>query len=334
MSFQNNAGEKEIMKIENVKMHFPIRKGIFRQITGYVKAVDGISLTLNKGKTFGIVGESGSGKTTLGRVVVGLYHPTAGKVWYINGTNKYEISSGKIPLKVRQKIQMIFQDPFSSLDPRFTVEKALREGLEVSKEYDNKEIRSYLSKLLNDVGLSQDYFGRYPHELSGGQRQRVAVIRAMSIKPEVIVCDEPTSALDVSVQAQTVNLLQDFQKRFNLTYIFITHDISLTKYLSDRIAVMYLGKIVEMAKSEELFSNPLHPYTRALLQSLPHFEVRKGEKGRKKTLSGEIPSPINIPTGCRFRTRCPYATEKCEKIEPNFVDVGNNHKVACHLYEK
>ncbi len=334
MSLQNEVGTKEIMKIENVKMHFPVRKGIFRQVVGYVKAVDGVSLTLTKGETFGIVGESGSGKTTLGRVIVGLYQPTGGKVWYVSDTGKYDISSGKIPLRVRQKIQMIFQDPLSSLDPRFTVEKALREGLEISKEYNKKEMREYLLRLLKEVGLSQDYFGRYPHELSGGQRQRISVIRAMSMKPEVVVLDEPTSALDVSVQAQTVNLLQDFQEKFNLTYVFITHDISLAKYLSNRIAVMYLGRIMEMAESEELFSNPLHPYTRALLESLPRFEARKGEKGKKKTLIGEVPSPINIPSGCRFRTRCPYATEKCEKVEPKLIDVGNGHKVACHLYEK
>lgn len=333
MPLKDDVKTEEILKIQGIKMHFPIRKGIFRQVTGYVKAVDGISVSIKKGETFGIVGESGSGKTTLGKIVVGLYRPTTGKVLYNGKLGKCEISNGQIPLLIRQKIQMIFQDPFSSLDPRMTIEKTLQEGLETSKKYKKTgEIHSYLAELLKQVGLSKDYFGRYPHELSGGQRQRISLVRAMSLEPEVVVCDEPTSALDVSVQAQVVNLLQDFQEKFNLTYLFITHDISLAKYLSGRIAVMYLGKVVEIANSEELFSNPLHPYTKALLQSLPRFETRTSEKGKNKVLTGEIPSPINIPSGCRFRTRCPYATEECKRIEPDFISVGNGHKVACHLY--
>jgi oligopeptide transport system ATP-binding protein len=336
---QSTAVTNEILTMENVKMYFPIKKGVFRHVIGHVKAVDSITLSLKKGETLCLVGESGSGKTTLGKVVVGLYEATGGKILYNGEMGAYEISSKRMPLRIRQKIQMIFQNPYSSLDPRLTIEKTLSEGLELTEKFKGKsqaEISEYLSSFLNQVGLSKEYLFRYPHELSGGQRQRIALVRAMSLEPELIVCDEPTSALDVSVQAQVVNLLQDFQEKFNLTYLFITHDISLAKYLSDRIAVMYLGKIVEVAEGEELFSNPLHPYTKALLQSLPRFETRGKEKGKKRILSGEVPSPINMPSGCRFRTRCPYATEKCEKYEPELIDVygDGTHKVACHLYNK
>ncbi len=327
---EDTAVAQNVMEVEDVKMYFPIKRGIFRQVVGYVKAVDGASVSLKKGETFGIVGESGSGKTTLGKVMVGLYAPTNGKVFYRNEKKTYEISTSKIPLDIRQKIQMIFQDPFSSLDPRMTVESTLREGLEVKGK--RKDAIPLLARMLEEVGLSKEYLSRYPHELSGGQRQRIALVRAMVLNPDIVVCDEPTSALDVSVQAQVVNLLQKFQEELNLTYVFITHNISLAKYLSDRIAVMYLGKIVEECESEELFENPLHPYTRALLQSIPRFAVRSEQKGRKQTLKGEIPSPINIPSGCRFRTRCPYATKKCEKEEPSLKEV-NGHLVACHYAE-
>ncbi len=333
----NQTITDEILQIENVKMYFPVKKGIFRRVIGYVKAVDDISLSLKKGETLCLVGESGSGKTTLGKVVVGLYKATEGKIFYKTEEGTYEISK-KLPLNVRQKIQMIFQNPYSSLDPRLTVERTLSEGLEMTEKFKSKpkELSSYLATLLEQVGLSKEYLFRYPHELSGGQRQRVALVRAMSLEPDLVVCDEPTSALDVSVQAQVVNLLQDFQDKLNLTYLFITHDMALAKYISDRIAVMYLGKVVEIANGEELFSNPLHPYTKALLQSLPRFEARTSEKGKKNTLKGEIPSPINMPSGCRFRTRCPYATKICEKIEPTLINVDENgeHRVACHLYDK
>lgn len=337
MNLQNEITyDKKALVAENVKMYFPIKRGILRHVIGYVKAVDDVSLTIKKGEALGLVGESGSGKTTFGKVIVGLYKPTNGRILYNSGSGVHEISQGKIPRGVRRKIQMIFQDPFSSLDPRMTIEETLSEGLEISERFkksNDEEIHGYLSNLLEQVGLSKEYFSRYPHELSGGQRQRIALVRTVSLEPDFVVCDEPTSALDVSVQAQVVNLLQDFQEKMGLTYLFITHDISLAKYLSTRIAVMYLGKIVEVANSEELFASPLHPYTKALFQSLPRFEVRTAEKGGKNVLRGEIPSPINMPTGCRFRTRCPYAMKKCEKVEPPLVNVDNNgHKVACWLY--
>lgn len=328
-----SVGTKEILGAENVKMYFPIRKGIFRQVIGHVKAVDDVSVSVKKGETFGLVGESGSGKTTFGRVAVGLYKPVSGKIVYRSENAEYDISgSGKMPLKLRQRIQMIFQDPFSSLNPRLTVEQTLSEGLEISDRFrSKKEIHSYLSSLMEQVGLSGDYMYRFPHEFSGGQRQRIAIVRAMAMNPSLIVCDEPTSALDVSVQAQVVNLLKDFQKKLDLTYLFITHNIVLAKYVSDRIAVMYLGKMVEIAESEELFSNSLHPYTKSLLSAIPKFEMRDG-KGKKNTLKGEIPSPINMPKGCRFRTRCPYAMDVCAKVDPPLVEGPENHMIACHLH--
>lgn len=319
---------ERLLEVKELKTYFPVRGGFFNRITGYVKAVDGVSFYVNKGETLGLVGESGCGKSTLGRSILRLIEPMDGKVIFKN-KNILELTKKEM-LKTRKEMQMIFQDPFSSLNPRKTVKEIIGQGYEIHQPNINKKQRDKLvANLLNEVGLDSVYMSRYPHEFSGGQRQRIGVARALALNPDLIIADEPVSALDVSIQSQILNLLNRLQEKLSLTYIFIAHDLSVVKHLSDRIGVMYLGKIVELADGDELYKNPLHPYTQALLSAIPIPEV--GVKKEEILLEGDVPSPLNPPKGCRFHTRCRYTENLCKEIEPEFKDKGNNHYVACHL---
>lgn len=316
-----------LIEVKNLKKYFPVRR--FLLAKDYVRAVDDVSFFIREGETFGVVGESGSGKTTLARTMLRLIEPTSGAV-YFDGKNVYELK-GKELLEFRRKAQMVFQDPFSSLDPRMTIFDIIMEGpLAHGMKIDNPE--EFVVSLLEKVGLKREHVYRYPHEFSGGQRQRIAIARALALQPKFVVLDEPTSALDVSVQAQILELLKDLQKKHNLTYMFISHDLAVVKYMSNRIAVMYLGKIVEIAGSEELFEKPLHPYTRMLLAAIPIPDPILAKKKIRETVFGEPPSPMHIPPGCRFHNRCIYATPLCMYKEPPLVEVEKNHWVACWLY--
>jgi oligopeptide/dipeptide ABC transporter ATP-binding protein len=318
---------KELVRVNKLKKYFPIKSGIFSQVSNYVKAIDGMDMGVLEGETVGLVGESGCGKTTFGKTVIKLIEPTEGTIFF-NEQDITHFDSGQMrPL--RRNMQIIFQDPYGSLNPRMKVENIVGEGLLIHKIVPEKNRREEIKRLLETVGLREDVVLRYPHEFSGGQRQRIAIARALAVKPSFIVCDEPVSALDVSVQAQIINLFLKLQEEFKLTYLFISHDLRIVKHISDRVAVMYLGKIVELSDSEELYKNPLHPYTQVLLSAVP---VPNPEMKRKRIiLSGDIPSPIDPPSGCRFHTRCPIAIEKCSKEEPILRDVGGGHLVACHL---
>jgi oligopeptide/dipeptide ABC transporter ATP-binding protein len=318
---------KELVRVNKLKKYFPIKSGIFSQVSNYVKAIDGMDMGVLEGETVGLVGESGCGKTTFGKTVIKLIEPTEGTIFF-NEQDITHFDSGQMrPL--RRNMQIIFQDPYGSLNPRMKVENIVGEGLLIHKIVPEKNRREEIKRLLETVGLREDVVLRYPHEFSGGQRQRIAIARALAVKPSFIVCDEPVSALDVSVQAQIINLFLKLQEEFKLTYLFISHDLRIVKHISDRVAVMYLGKIVELSDSEELYKNPLHPYTQVLLSAVP---VTNPEMKRKRIiLSGDIPSPIDPPSGCRFHTRCPIAIEKCSKEEPILRDVGGGHLVACHL---
>jgi len=316
-----------LVKVRNLKMHFPITQGIIvqRQI-GAIKAVDGLDFDIKQGETLGLVGESGCGKSTTGRAILQLYRPTAGDV-YFEGQHLNELK-GEPLRKMRARMQMIFQDPYASLNPRMTVGDIVGEPLTVHNIAKGKERRERVQELLNVVGLNPYFVNRYPHEFSGGQRQRIGVARALAVQPEFIVCDEPISALDVSIQAQIINLLEDLQEEFHLTYLFIAHDLSVVRHISDRIAVMYLGKIVELTTRFELYDNPLHPYTQALLSAVPIPDPVVEEERRRIILEGDVPSPAHPPVGCNFNTRCPVAMDVC-KEDPPFVDVGDGHWVAC-----
>lgn len=320
-----------LLEVKGLKKYFPIKRGFLGRSSEVVKSVDDVSFSIEKGKTLGLVGESGCGKTTTGRTIVRLYEPTSGQIKF----KGREIS--KIPekdfLTIRKSMQMIFQDPYASLNPRMTVSDIIMEAMEIHHLYDEKGRKEKVRELLNIVGLNSEHANRYPHEFSGGQRQRVGIARALAVEPEFIVCDEPISALDVSIQAQIVNTLEDLQKNFNLTYLFIAHDLSMVKHISDDIAVMYLGGIVEIAESNELYKHPLHPYTQALLSAIPIPDPRKAHSKTRIMLEGEIPSPINPPSGCKFHTRCKYASNICKEVVPKLVDVGAGHMVACHLFE-
>lgn len=318
---------KELVRVNKLKKYFPIKSGIFSQVSNYVKAIDGVDIGVLEGETVGLVGESGCGKTTFGKTVIKLIEPTEGTICF-NELDITHFDSGQMrPL--RRNMQIIFQDPYGSLNPRMKVENIVGEGLLIHEIVPEKNRREEIKRLLETVGLREDVVLRYPHEFSGGQRQRIAIARALAVKPSFIVCDEPVSALDVSVQAQIINLFLKLQEEFKLTYLFISHDLRIVKHISDRVAVMYLGKIVELSESEELYKNPLHPYTQVLLSAVP---VPNPEMKRKRIiLSGDIPSPIDPPSGCRFHTRCPIAIEKCSKEEPILRDVGGGHLVACHL---
>ncbi|MCB9419598.1 MAG: ATP-binding cassette domain-containing protein [Ardenticatenaceae bacterium] len=322
-----------LVTVKNLKKHFPIQRGIVVQRTvGAVKAVDGISFNIARGETLGLVGESGCGKSTAGRTLLGLYPATDGQIT-IDGLD-VRTAKGKELLAVRRKAQMIFQDPFASLNPRWTVNSIVSEPLRVHKLLPNeKERADRVKELLELVGLSSRYVNRFPHEFSGGQRQRIGVARALASEPDFIVCDEPISALDVSIQAQVVNLLEDLQAQFNLTYLFIAHDLSMVRHICSRVAVMYLGVMAELAGKDELYENPLHPYTQALLSAVPVPDPKTSRKRQRIILTGDVPSPIDPPSGCRFHTRCPIAQPHCAQVEPAWREVGTGHFVACHEVE-
>ncbi len=323
-----------LVDVRDLKMYFPLTRGIVLQrVVGYVRAVDGVSFSIERGKTLGLVGESGSGKTTIGRTIVRLYKPTGGEIMF--GDVDLATLKGESLRQMRQRVQMVFQDPFASLNPRFTIGSLIAEPMHIYKVASHKEIRDRTSELLRVVGLRAEYIDRYPHEFSGGQRQRIAVARALSINPEFVIADEPVSALDVSIRAQVLNLLQNLQERFNLTYLFVSHDLSVVRHVADRIAVMYLGKIVEMSDRDELYRAPKHPYTRALLSAVPIPDPQIEKHRQRIILSGDQPSPIKLPSGCRFHTRCPMAQDICREIEPVFeAKEGREHFAACHFSEK
>lgn len=319
---------KKLLEVRDLKIYYPVRenKGL-RTIKKQLKAVDGISFDVYEGETFGIVGESGCGKTTTGKAIVRLLKPTEGSISF-EGRDISRINSRNEQKALARKIQLIFQDPYSSLDPRFTVGATIGEPLVVHGGLTREQCREKVLSLMEDVGLGKQQYSKFPHEFSGGQRQRIGVARALALNPSLIVCDEPVSALDVSIQAQILNLLQDLQKKYSLTYIFISHNLSVVKHLCDRIMVMYLGNVVELCSSKELFENPRHPYSKALLAAIP---VPDPEHPRQiEGLEGDVPSPINPPSGCCFRTRCPYADERCAREKPILQDIGNGHMVACH----
>ena len=322
-----------LLDVRDLKMYFPLTQGVILQRTvGYVKAVDGVSFQIQRGQTLGLVGESGSGKTTIGRTLIRLYKPTSGEIIF-DGQDLTKME-GEPLRQVRRKAQMVFQDPYASLNPRFTIGTLVSEPMQVYNIGTKQEIRDRAEELLRVVGLRPEYIDRYPHEFSGGQRQRIAVARALSINPEFVIADEPVSALDVSVRAQVLNLLQRLQSQFHLTYLFVSHDLSVVRHVADRIAVMYLGRIVELADRDELYASPKHPYTRALLSAVPIPDPTIERKRQRIILSGDLPSPINIPSGCRFHTRCPMAQQICREIDPAFErKEGHDHFAACHFAE-
>lgn len=323
------SNNKALIEIKNLKKYFPIKKGLFNKVVGNVKAVDDVSFTINKGETLGLVGESGCGKTTTGRTIMKLYEPTAGEIIF-HGTDiaKY---TPKQMREYRKKMQMIFQDPYASLNSRMTVGDIIGEAIDIHDLMKGKEREDRVRYLLNRVGLNSDHASRYPHEFSGGQRQRVGIARALAVEPEFIICDEPISALDVSIQAQVVNMLEELQEDLGLTYLFIAHDLSMVKHISNRIGVMYLGKLVEIGESNELYSNPVHPYTQALLSAIPIPDPDEAATNQRIVLEGDIPSPIDPPPGCRFKNRCRYAKPICSEVDPEMKDLGGGHFAACHL---
>ncbi|MBB6450613.1 peptide/nickel transport system ATP-binding protein/oligopeptide transport system ATP-binding protein [Geomicrobium halophilum] len=323
--------QEKILQIDNLKKHFPVKSGVLQRTKGHVRAVDGINFYIKKGESFGLVGESGCGKSTAGRTIMRLYEPTEGKITF----DGEDISTQKERhlFKLRREMQMIFQDPFSSLNPRKTVGSMLVEPLKVHGLYKgSKERKEKCQEIMSRVGLNPSFLNRYPHEFSGGQRQRIGIARALVLEPKMIVADEPVSALDVSVQSQVLNLLDDLQVDFDLTYLFIAHDLSVVKHFSDRIGVMYLGNMAEVAEKTDLYDDPLHPYTQALLSAVPRSHPRE-RKRERILLEGELPSPANPPNGCVFHTRCPHVMDHCKEIEPKMQEVKPNHYVACHLYE-
>ena len=319
-----------LLRVDHLVKHFPITQGIIvqRQV-GAVRAVDDISFDIHNGETLGLVGESGCGKSTTGRTIIQLYRPTSGHVYYKDVD--LVTLKGSALRRMRRKMQMIFQDPYASLNPRMTVGEIVGEPLVIHGVAHGKDMQDRVSHLLEQVGLNPAFANRYPHEFSGGQRQRIGVARALALQPELIVCDEPISALDVSIQAQVVNLLEDLQDQFNLTYLFIAHDLSMVRHISDRVAVMYLGMLCEMATRDELYDNPLHPYTQALLSAVPIPDPMAEEKRHRIILEGDVPSPVNPPSGCHFRTRCPIAQATCAEVTPEWRELRPGHFVACHF---
>ncbi|GCE17529.1 ABC transporter ATP-binding protein [Dictyobacter kobayashii] len=328
------VGTQLLLDVRNLKMYFPVTRGIiFQKTVGNIQAVDDVSFGIARGQTLGLVGESGSGKTTIGRSIIRLYKPTAGQVFF-DGQDMVQMDADTL-WKIRKKVQMIFQDPFASLNPRFTIGSLVSEPMHIYHMGSRQEIRARTEELLSLVGLRPEYIDRYPHEFSGGQRQRIAVARALAVNPELIIADEPVSALDVSVRAQVLNLLQNLQGRFNLTYLFISHDLSVVRHVADRVAVMYLGRIVELADRDELYIAPKHPYTRALLSAVPIPDPLIEKKRQRIILTGDLPSPMKMPTGCRFHTRCPMAQNICREVEPAFeAKEGHEHYAACHFSDQ
>ena len=320
-----------VLKVESLKVHFPVKGGLFTK-KQVVKAVDGVSFEIYPKETFGLVGESGCGKSTTGRAIVKLYEPTSGSIYY-HGEDVTKIRGSHLA-EFRRNVQMIFQDPYASLNPRMTVGEIIREPMDIHHIVQTKEEREQrVRELLDIVGLKPDHIRRYPHEFSGGQRQRIGIARTLALNPQFIVCDEPISALDVSIQAQVINLLEHIQKEMGISYLFIAHDLSMVKHISDRIGVMYLGNLVEIGDSDDVYHRPLHPYTQALLSAVPIPDPRVAREKKRIVLEGELPSPLDTPSGCVFRNRCPNATERCAKEKPGMVNVGKR-RVACFLYEK
>ncbi|KKC30309.1 ABC transporter ATP-binding protein [Caldanaerobacter subterraneus] len=319
------SDSKVLLEVKNLKKYFYVKGGV-------LKAVDDVSFAIKKGETLGLVGESGCGKSTTGRTIIGLYEPTAGEI--IFDGEKVDHLSYEGRKKFARRVQMIFQDPYASLNPRMTVGDIIGEGIDIHGLYTGKERMERIYELLEMVGLNREHANRFPHEFSGGQRQRIGIARAMAIEPEFIIADEPISALDVSIQAQIVNLLMNLQEEKGLTYLFIAHDLSMVRHISDNVAVMYLGTIVEMTSSAELYANPLHPYTQALLSAVPIPDPKVQKKRERIILEGDVPSPINPPSGCKFRTRCKYAMDICKEQAPPLKEVASGHFVACHLFNK
>lgn len=321
--------EKTLLEIKDLKMYFENRKGLLGKKIEYVKAVDGVSFTIRQGETVGLVGESGCGKSTTGYSIMRLYRPTSGSIIY-DGVDIAGMSAKEV-WPYRKKMQMIFQDPYASLNPRMTVSDIIGEPLDIYHLCEGKERQERIYELLNTVGLGKEHASRYPHEFSGGQRQRVGIARALAVNPEFVVCDEPISALDVSIQAQVVNMLEDLQASLGLTYLFIAHDLSMVRHISRKVGVMYLGSLVELAETEELYEHTLHPYTKALISAVPELDPAISKTKKAQMLTGDVPSPIDTPKGCKFASRCPHATKKCMEERPVFKDAGGGHFVACHL---
>lgn len=323
--------EDILLQVKNVKKHFPIKGGILKRTIGHLKAVDGISFDIYEGETLGVVGESGSGKSTLGRVILRLLEPTDGQVIF-DGTDISNYSNRQVR-PFRKDMQIIFQDPFASLNSKMSVEELIEEPLIIQQKMPKEERRKRVIEMLGHVGLRASDRMKYPHEFSGGQRQRISIARALIMNPRLVVCDEPVSALDVSIQSQVLNLMKDLQDEFNLTYFFIAHDLSVIKHISDRVAVMYLGRFVELTTKNRIYENPLHPYTQSLLSAIPVIDPKFSGKRREKIiLKGDLPNPANPPSGCAFRTRCPHAHERCKLERPEFTEIEDGHFVACHLY--
>lgn len=319
-----------LLQVEDLKKYYPLAGSPFSLEKGYVKAVDGVSFTINRGETMGLVGESGCGKTTVGRTLLRLYQPTGGRVLF---EGKDIFSAGKRELNaLRAQMQMIFQDPYSSLNPRIPVEETIAEAVRVHKIVPEKECKEYVLRVMEDCGLQADYRDRYPHEFSGGQRQRICIARALALNPKFVVCDEPVSALDVSIQAQIINLLKGLQKKYNMSYLFISHDLSVVQHISDKIGVMYLGNLVEYGSKEDVFARTKHPYTEALLSAVPMPDPRS--KMKRIILEGDVPSPANPPSGCPFHTRCSHCQAECRSKKPQIQEVEPGHWVACHMHSK
>lgn len=327
---KNTIGTEYILEVQNLKKYFPLNKNLFGKPSAYLKAVDNVSFKVKKGTTIGVVGESGCGKTTLGRTILKLNDSSGGKIFF-NGEDITNLSKKQMR-KYRTDIQLIFQDPYSSLPPRMTVGNIISEAVKVHHIVPKEEISAYVHDIMKKCGLQSQYYDRYPHEFSGGQRQRICIARALAVKPKLVICDEPVSALDVSIQAQIINLLKELQNSMGLTYVFISHDLSVVKYITDQIMVMYLGNVMELGETNEIFDNPLHPYTKALFSAVP--VPNPDIKMKRIILKGDIPSPANPPSGCKFHTRCSECMKVCKYLEPKYIEAKKDHFVACHLFNQ